>query len=200
MSHTWLEQFQDLVMAALPQADLMLQSGELGRQLTPEMAVAVIEALQKTLPEADVILAAPNDDPMLIFELSRCLNIPFVKAQILDVVQTDDSDSSGFIQDQLLLQVQVSGETYAIAKGAIAENSRVLIFRDVLSEGIITLGLLHLVQYSGASAVGVAVLVEKGYLSGRSRIAVAINGIEVWSLLNLARIDGRVVLEKRHVY
>jgi adenine/guanine phosphoribosyltransferase-like PRPP-binding protein len=199
MSHTWLEQFQDLVVSALPQADTVLLSGVLGRQLAPEMVMATIEALQKTLPEADVILAAPTDDPILIFELSRCLNIPFVGAQILDVVETDDSDSNGFLQDELLLQVQISGATYAIAKGAIAENSRVLIFRDVLSEGIMTLGLLHLTQYSGASAVGVAVLVEKGYLSGRSRIAMAVDGIEVWSLLNLARINDQVVLEKRHV-
>ena len=62
-----------------------------------------------------------------------------------------------------------------------------------------TLSLLHLTQYSGATAVGVAALIEKGYLGGRNRIAMAVPGIETQALVVLARAEGLVTLEKRQV-
>ena len=188
-----------MILTALPQADSVLLPGELSRHLKPEVIVAAIGALQSNLPEADVILAASFDDPALIFELSLRLGIPFVTAQIMDVILSDDTDSSGFLQNDQLLQVQTAEKTLAIAKGAIPQNARVLVFRDVLDEGIMTLSLLHLTQYSKASAVGVAVLIEKGYLGGRNRIAMAVPGIETQALVVLARSEGRVILEKRQV-
>lgn len=199
MPHSHLEQFKDVILAALPQADSILLSGELSRHLKPEVIVAAIGALQHHLPQADVILAASFDDPALIFELSLRLGIPFVTAQIMDVILSDDTDSSGFLQNDQLLQVQTAEKTLAIAKGAIPKNARVLIFRDVLDEAVMTLSLLHLTQYSGASAVGVAALTEKGYLGGRNRIAMAVPGIETQALVVLARVGERVILEKRQV-
>ncbi len=194
MSSASLEQFKNFV---LQQPEAVLQAGVLTQHLSPPMIATVIQVLQAQLPPADVILAAPSDHPVLIFALSQALGIPFVSAQLLDIVETDDADSSGFLQDNLLLQVQVSGKTLAIARGALPKKARVLIFRDVLSQGIMTLGLLHLIEYSQASAVGVAALIEKSYLGGRSRIAVAASGIQIEALLCLAQVDGRVVLEKR---
>ena len=199
MSRSHLEQFQDVVLAALPEADSVLLPGELSRYLKPEVMVAVIGALKRNLPEADLILAASFDDPALIFELSLRLGIPFVTAQILDVILSDDTDSSGFLQNDQLLQVQAAEKTLAIVRGAIPKNARVLVFRDVLDEGVMTLSLLHLTQYSGALAVGVAALIEKGYLGGRNRIAMAVPGIETQALVVLARAAGRVILEKRQV-
>ena len=191
---SYLEQFKDFI---LQQPEAVLQAGVFTQQLSPLMIMALIEALQPHLPPADVILAAPSDHPVLVFALSQGLGIPFVSAQILDVVETDDADSSGFLQDDSLLQVQISGKTLAIARGALPQKARVLIFRDVLGQGIMTLGLLHLIEYSRASAVGVATLIEKSYLGGRSRIAVAASGIEVQALLCLAQANGRVIVEKR---
>ncbi len=199
MSRSHLEQFQDVVLAALPQADSILLPSELSRYLQPEVMAAAIGALQNNLPAADIILAASFDDPALIFELSLRLGIPFVTAQIVDVILSDDTDSSGFLQNDQLLQVQVAEQTIAIVKGAIPQNARVLVFRDVLDEGIMTLSLLHLTQYSGASAVGVAALIEKGYLGGRNRIAMAVPGIEIQALVVLARAEGLVILEQRQV-
>jgi adenine/guanine phosphoribosyltransferase-like PRPP-binding protein len=199
MFRSHLEQFQDVVLAALPNADTVLSSGELSRYLKPEVIVATIEALQSDLPKADVILAASFDDPVLIFELSLRLGIPFVTAQIMDVILSDDTDSSGFLQNDQLLQVQAAERTLAIAKGAIPQGAKVLVFRDVLDEGIISLSLLHLTQQSQAVAVGVAALIEKGYLGGRNRVAIAAPGIEIQSLVVLARAEGRVILEKRQV-
>jgi adenine/guanine phosphoribosyltransferase-like PRPP-binding protein len=192
-----LEQFQSAILAALPQAESILLPGVLSKYLPPNLMIAAIAVLQHHLPKADIILAASFDDPVLIFELSLRLGVPFVTAQILDVIDSDDTDSSGFLQNDQLLQVQVAGQTLAIAKGSIPEKAKVLVFRDVLDEGVMTLSLLHLTQYSGASAVGVAALIEKGYLGGRNRVAMAVPGIEVQALLALARVEDQVILEKR---
>jgi adenine/guanine phosphoribosyltransferase-like PRPP-binding protein len=199
MPRSHLEQFQDVILTALPQAESVLLPGVLSRYLPPQVIAAAIGALQSNLPKADIILAASFDDPALIFELSLRLGIPFVTAQMIDVILSDDTDSSGFVQNDQLLQVQAAEQTIAIAKGAIPEKARVLVFRDVLDEGIITLSLLHLTQYSGATAVGVAALIEKGYLGGRNRIAMAVPGIETQALVVLARAEGQVILEKRQL-
>ena len=191
---SYLEQFKDFI---LQQPEAVLQAGVFTQQLSPLMIMALIEALQPHLPPADVILAAPSDHPVLVFALSQGLGIPFVSAQILDVIATDDADSSGFLQNDSLLQLQILGKTLAIARGALPQKARVLIFRDLLSQGIMTLGLLHLIEYSQASVAGVATLIEKSHLGGRSRIAVAASGIEVQALLCLAQANGRVIVEKR---
>ena len=47
--------------------------------------------------------------------------------------------------------------------------------------------------------MGVAALIEKSYLGGRNRIAMAVPGIEIQALVVLARAEGLVILEQRQV-
>lgn len=195
MSQTELEFFHQVIVAALPDAETKLSSGKLSQLLPPKVIGAAVLTLQSVLPPADVILAVGTDDQALVFELSISLGIPFVTAKKLDLVVSDDSDSSGFLTDQNLLQIQMAGETYAIARGAIAPQSRVLIFRDVLTDGVLTMGLLYLIDYSAAACVGVAAMIEKGYLGGRSRIAM--HGVDLWVLVVLAKKRGQIMLEQR---
>ncbi len=190
-----LEQFQTFLLSVLSDADQSLKSGLFSKRLPPPVLSAALEVLTRSLPTVDLILASGTDDPVLVFELAQCLGVPFVTIQQLDVVDTDDADSSGFVQDDSLIQVQVSGDTYAMKRGAIPVGARVLIFRDVLAEGIMTLGLIHLIQQAQAEPIAVAALVEKGYLVGRSRIAM--HHILVSSLVVLARVGEIVRFERR---
>jgi adenine/guanine phosphoribosyltransferase-like PRPP-binding protein len=183
------------IESVLPKADEVLHSGRLAAYLSPPMMIEAMDVLAPRLPKADVILGLGLDDAALIFELSMRLNLPFVSAKFLDVVPSDDTDSSGFLQDPNLLQVQCKQETLAIAKSAVSVGSRVLIFRDLLSSGVTTLALLDLVTQANATPVGVATLIEKGYLGARSRLGV--HNLEVFAGVSLARQHEAIILEQR---
>jgi adenine/guanine phosphoribosyltransferase-like PRPP-binding protein len=183
------------VESVLPQADQILRSGQLAAHLNQDMILETIKHFETQLPNADLILALETDAAAFVFELSLFLKIPFVSAKILDLVSSDDSDSSTFLQDHNLQQVRCGQDTLAVARGAIAPGSRVLVFRDVLSTGITTLGLLHLVNGAGAEAAGVVSLIEKGHLGGRSRLAV--QQIPVFAAVGLTQVQQRTIFEQR---
>jgi adenine/guanine phosphoribosyltransferase-like PRPP-binding protein len=183
------------VESVLPQADQVLRSGQLAPHLNQDMILEILAHLAAQLPSADLILALETDAAAFVFELSLFLKIPFVSAKILDVVSSDDTDSSAFLQDHNLQQVRCGQDTLAVAKGAIAQGSQVLVFRDVLSKGITTLGLLHLVSGAGAQAVGVVSLIEKGHLGGRSRLAM--QQIPVFAAVRLAQVQQQTIFEQR---
>ncbi len=191
----WLEQLKNVISPALQNAETHLVSGVFSKHVPNEVLAGVLRDFAQTLPQADIILGLSSDDTPLLFELSQSLRIPFVYATKLDLVETDDTETSGFIQDERLLQVRVSGDTLAIAKGAIAPQSRVLVFRDVLTDAVATLGLLRLAELSQAQVIGVACLLEKGYLGGRSRIIV--RGLPIWTVLSLAKRQGLVIFDDR---
>jgi adenine/guanine phosphoribosyltransferase-like PRPP-binding protein len=184
-----------LIASVLPKAEQVLRSGQLEPLMSPQIIGEIIQSLSPSLPDADVILTLDSDDAAFVFELSLCLNIPFVSAKWLDLVPSDDAAFGEFLQDSNLLQIRNGQDTIAIAKGSILPESRVLVFRDVLSTGAATFGLLHLARLSGATVVGVATVIEKGYLGARSRLAM--QQVEVFAAVQLARRHDQVILEKR---
>jgi adenine/guanine phosphoribosyltransferase-like PRPP-binding protein len=184
-----------LIASVLPQAEQVLRSGQLEPLLSPPMVAEAIAALAPQLPQTDVILTLDSDEAALIFELSVRLKIPFVSAKLLDLVVSDDTSSNGFLSDSNLLQVRVGQDTFAIAKGSIPPNSRVLIFRDVLASGANTIGLLHLTRRAGANSVAVATLIEKSYFGARSRLAM--QHIEVHAAVILSQKDNQIIFEQR---
>jgi adenine/guanine phosphoribosyltransferase-like PRPP-binding protein len=188
-------QLSAFIASVLPQADQVLRSGQLAPHLNQAMILEVLSQLEHQLPQADVILALETDAAAFVFEFSLFLKIPFVSAKILDLVSSDDTEHGTFLQDHNLHQVRCEHETLAMARGAIAQGSRVLVFRDVLSTGITTLGLLHLVGVAGAETVGVVSLIEKVHLGGRSRLAM--QGVTVFTAVELAQKHQDTIFEQR---
>jgi adenine/guanine phosphoribosyltransferase-like PRPP-binding protein len=188
-------QLSAFIASVLPQADQVLRSGQLAPHLNQAMILEVLSQLEPQLPQADVILALETDAAAFVFELSLFLRIPFISAKILDLVSSDDTESGAFLQDHNLHQVRCEQDTLAMVRGAIAQGSRVLIFRDVLSTGITTLGLLHLVNLAGAETVGVVSLIEKAHLGGRSRLAM--QGVAVFAAVKLTQKHQDIIFEQR---
>ena len=57
-----------------------------------------------------------------------------------------------------------------VAKNYLNEGDKVLIVDDFLAEGNAALGLIDLCNQAGASVIGVAIVIEKGFQGGRERI------------------------------
>jgi adenine phosphoribosyltransferase len=67
--------------------------------------------------------------------------------------------------------------TIEVVTDAFAAGDRVLVIDDVLATGGTAEATIDLVRRAGADVVGVAVLLELAFLAGRSRLAVAGDGV-----------------------
>ena len=66
---------------------------------------------------------------------------------------------------------------------AFAEGDRVLVIDDVLATGGTAEASLDLIRRAGADVVGLAVLLELGFLGGRDRLAPALKGAPLDALV-----------------
>ncbi|PSK96932.1 adenine phosphoribosyltransferase [Haloactinopolyspora alba] len=67
-------------------------------------------------------------------------------------------------------ELEYGQATVEVHKDAIAPGERVLVVDDVLATGGTVRATVDLVRAAGAEAVGVAVLMELGFLNGRERL------------------------------
>jgi adenine phosphoribosyltransferase len=73
--------------------------------------------------------------------------------------------------------------TVEVHRDAFAPGERVLLVDDVLATGGTAVAAASLVRQCGAVPVGVAVLMELGFLGGRARVAAAEPGVVTSALL-----------------
>ncbi len=73
----------------------------------------------------------------------------------------------------------------------MSENDHVLIIDDFLANGEAATGALRLLRSVHATIAGISVLIEKSFQPGRSKIES--QGIEVYSLARIARLDKDIV-------
>ncbi|MER7828611.1 adenine phosphoribosyltransferase [Streptomyces sp. NPDC095602] len=67
----------------------------------------------------------------------------------------------------------------------LAPGDRVLVIDDVLATGGTAEASLELIRRAGAEVVGVAVLMELGFLRGRARLGAALNGAPLEAIIQL---------------
>jgi adenine phosphoribosyltransferase len=80
-------------------------------------------------------------------------------------------------------QLEYGEAVLEIQQDSFQPGDRVLIVDDVLATGGTAAAALQAIRECGAQAVGVAVLLELGFLSGRARLAVERDVLPVISLL-----------------
>jgi len=76
-------------------------------------------------------------------------------------------------------ELEYGSNAIAVHRDAFAPGERVLVVDDVLATGGTAAAAVHLVERSGAVAVGVSVVLELGFLDGRR----ALPGVDVRALL-----------------
>lgn len=85
--------------------------------------------------------------------------------------------------------------TVSVDKAYLSSEDRVLIVDDFLAYGNALNGLADIVNESGATLVGCAVVIEKGFQKGRERLNKL--GISVKSLANIKEIkNGEVIFDE----
>ena len=104
-------------------------------------------------------------------------------------------------QDEALYTTQVVSYTHGAsyqmrcARDLLPKGKRVLIVDDFLADGQAIQGMLDLVRQAGATAVGAAVGIEKGFRPGGQRLRA--QGLEVLSLSIVRQIkDGKLLLSE----
>ena len=86
-----------------------------------------------------------------------------------------------------------------VSRDHLDEDDRVLIVDDFLSSGSSQEALLRIVAEAGAKAVGVGVLLEKGYEAGR--VSLSGFGVPVESVVRIASVrDGVIQLVEEDGY
>ena len=84
-----------------------------------------------------------------------------------------------------------------VSKDFLNENDTVLIVDDFLAKGNALIGLIDIVNQSGASLAGCAIAIEKGYQGGGDKLRA--QGIRVESMAIIEEMDdttGNIVFRK----
>jgi len=82
-------------------------------------------------------------------------------------------------------QLEYGEAVLEVRQDAFQPGDRVLVVDDVLATGGTAAAALRAIRECGAEAVGVAVLMELGFLDGRSRLAVEHDELPVMTLLTV---------------
>lgn len=77
-------------------------------------------------------------------------------------------------------QLEYGTDSIEAHADAVAPGDKVLIVDDVLATGGTAAAAVHLVESLGAEVVGVSVLVELAFLSGRARLDVPLDAVIVY--------------------
>ena len=75
-----------------------------------------------------------------------------------------------------------------LSRKFISSNDRILFIDDIIANGDAAKGLIKIIQESGATLVGVGIVVEKCFQQGAS--AIREQGIRVESLAKIASLEG----------
>ncbi|SCA98652.1 Xanthine phosphoribosyltransferase [Bacillus mycoides] len=79
----------------------------------------------------------------------------------------------------------------SLSRNHIDENDRVLIIDDFLANGQAALGLMSLVEQSGASIAGIGIVIEKAFQDGGKKLRE--QGVRIESLAEIASLDNGTV-------
>ncbi|MCM3567744.1 xanthine phosphoribosyltransferase [Neobacillus mesonae] len=82
----------------------------------------------------------------------------------------------------------------SISKKYVAQDDRVLIIDDFLANGQAALGLIDIVEQSGANLAGIGIVIEKSFQDGAAKLKEL--GIRVESLAQIEALEGGKVLFK----
>lgn len=99
--------------------------------------------------------------------------------------------SNTFYQTDIFSYTKNVTNTVILSKEYLSPLDKVLIIDDFLANGEAALGLNELVKQSGATTVGVGIVIEKSFQPGRQRLID--KGLDVCSLCRIASLDNEQI-------
>ena len=97
----------------------------------------------------------------------------------------------GFFSTDIHSFTKNKTSTVIVSQEFLDENDKVLIIDDFLANGDASLGLYDIANQAKAETVGIGIVVEKSFQSGRQRLEDA--GLKVSSLCKVASLKGNKV-------
>jgi xanthine phosphoribosyltransferase len=132
------------------------------------------------------ILTVATTGLVIALPMAKYLQVPVVYARKERSVVMADTYKAGFFSNTV-----GKNRELIVSKQHLHEDDRVLIIDDFLSSGASQEALLRIVSESGATAVGVGVLLEKVYDSGRQSLSGY--DVPVHSLCRIASVKSGVI-------
>lgn len=132
------------------------------------------------------ILTVATTGLVVAIPLAKYLQVPVVYARKERNVVMADTYQAGYSSKTV-----GKNRELLVSKSHLDIDDRVLIIDDFLSSGAVQEALLRIVYESGATAVGVGVLLEKVYESGRQSLSGF--DVPVHSLCRIASVKGGVI-------
>ena len=115
------------------------------------------------------------------------LNVPMIFAKKAKNITMNDEL---FTTEVFSFTKQITS-TVSISKQFLTKNDRVLIIDDFLANGQAALGLLDLIEQAQATPVGVGIVIEKSFQTGRTRLLE--KGLKMTSLARISAFeDGKI--------
>ena len=160
------------------------QSGVVFKDITPLLGDcdafgSVVEALSAAFGPVDKVVGIEARGFILAAPVAYETRAGFVPVR-----KKGKLPSATFAQDYNL---EYGSATLEVHQDAFAPGDRVLIVDDVLATGGTALAAAALVRRAGAEVVGVAVLMELSFLSGRAKVG----DLDVRALLTILASAGR---------
>lgn len=132
------------------------------------------------------ILTVATTGLVIALPMGKYLQVPVVYARKERTIVMADTFQAGFSSKTV-----GKNRELLVSRDHIDEGERILIVDDFLSSGSSQEALLRIVAEAGAEAVGVGVLLEKVYDSGRQSLSGF--GIKVESLCRVASVKEGVI-------
>ncbi len=124
-------------------------------------------------------------------ETARRLKVPAIFARKYEYVTLDDS----IYQSRFFSYTRRKEMVIRVGKQLIKDSDKVLIVDDFLANGSAAMGLIDILKQAKAETIGVCVLIEKGFLPGRSKIEAT--GTRFEALVSIDSMDvGEIVFKK----
>ena len=148
--------------------------------------------------QIDVPLFADRNITKILTIEASGIGIACVAAMYFGVPVVFAKKSSGSNMDKDVYFTQIYSYTHSktndvvVSKRFLSKTDHVLIIDDFLAKGQALLGLLDIVEQSGATAVGCGIVIEKGFQEGGQMLRE--KGIRLESLAIIDRFeDGRPI-------
>ena len=143
------------------------KSGVVFKDITPLLGDgmafrAVVDGLAATYGDVDKVAGIEARGFILAAPVACCLGAGFVPVR-----KKGKLPAATFSEDY---ELEYDTATIEVHQDAFGPSDRVLIVDDVLATGGTARATANLVQRSGAKVVGIAVLIELSFLSGRAKL------------------------------
>lgn len=158
----------------------------LNHQVDPPLIVEMGKQFAKLYREESItkVLTIESSGITVGFATALELGVPLVFARRKKTLTTDTevyaervpSFTKGIVTDIL------------VSKSVLGPNDRILLIDDIIANGDAARGLIRVIERSGATLVGLGIVIEKSFQAGARTIRES--GIRLESLVQIQSLDG----------